>query len=63
MGVLISIDDIRARQSGCPKCPNCGSIRAKEHGTRPGEYNWIRCRDCGMNWPTERQRKIDKERE
>ena len=62
MGVLISIDDIRARKSGCPNCPKCGSRRTEEHGTGPGEYNWFLCRECGWNWPTEQQRKIDEAR-
>jgi len=45
------------------RCPNCGSTRIEEHGIEPGEYNWLLCRACGENWPTERQRKIDEERQ
>ena len=41
------------------KCPKCGSNLTEEHGTNPGEYNWILCRECGHNWPTEKQKEID----
>ena len=41
------------------KCPKCGSNLTEEHGTNPGEYNWIFCRECGHNWPTEKQKEID----
>lgn len=41
------------------KCPKCGSKNIEEYGTEPGDYNWILCRDCGHNWPTDKQKEID----
>ena len=44
------------------KCPKCGSTRTEEHGKNAGDYNWILCRKCGHNWPTEKQAEIDRQR-
>ena len=43
-------------------CPKCGSNHTEEHGTEPGDYNWVLCRSCGYNWPTEKQQEVDNER-
>lgn len=41
-------------------CPKCGSTHIEEHGSQPGDYNWMLCRDCGWSWPTERQKEKDR---
>lgn len=44
MGVIIPMDRIRKRLA---RCPFCGSANVERHGTKPGDFPWTLCRDCG----------------
>lgn len=46
-----AFENLKAEINQVTKCPKCRSTHIEEHGTKPGDFHWWLCRDCGWSTP------------